>query len=258
MRNLTGPRLAAMVGLVLGFAPIANWLTAGRELPWWSAAVMEWLVLGGAIVLLAVAVARLDAPPEFFSAPGVVITPAGRLYSQFPIGGPAAIALGVAIGAPWVINPLLTGLTALGVYRFAAAVYGEPIGRASGVLFALSPFVLFVGASQMNHVLTLAGVVLALVGLVRWDRGGGGAASAWGAALVGAGIGVAAATRPYDAVAVSVAIAAFQLARVARDRRLARSLAVQLLVGALSVAILLWANARTTGSPWLFGYDVLN
>lgn len=330
MRNLTGPRLAAMVGLVLGFAPIANWLTAGRELPWWSAAVMEWLVLGGAIVLLAVAVARLggatveraaawckrtalaprpavfgaflalvaftlalwfafycyggrffssdemaqrlqanlllqgrffarlDAPPEFFSAPGVVITPAGRLYSQFPIGGPAAIALGVAIGVPWVINPLLTGLTALGVYRFAAAVYGEPIGRASGVLFALSPFVLFVGASQMNHVLTLAGVVLALVGLVRWDRGGGGAASAWGAALVGAGIGVAAATRPYDAVAVSVAIAAFQLARVARDRRLARSLAVQLLVGALPVAILLWANARTTGSPWLFGYDVLN
>src|SRR5207247_2456669 len=222
------------VELVLGVAPIATWLTAGRELPWWSAAVMEWLVLGGAIVLLAVAVARLggatveraaawcrrtalaprpavfgaflalvaftlalwfafycyggrffssdemaqrlqanlllqgrffarlDAPPEFFSAPGVVITPAGRLYSQFPIGGPAAIALGVAIGAPWVINPLLTGLTALGVYRFAAAVYGEPIGRASGVLFALSPFVLFVGASQMNHVLTLAGVVLAL------------------------------------------------------------------------------------------------
>src|SRR2546429_7135072 len=65
MRNLTGPRLAAMVGLVLGFAPIANWLTAGRELPWWSAAVMEWLVLGGAIVLLAVAVARLGgATPE--------------------------------------------------------------------------------------------------------------------------------------------------------------------------------------------------
>src|SRR2546425_9922025 len=59
MRNLTGPRLAAMVGLVLGFAPIANWLPAGRELPGWSAAVMEWLVLGGAIVLLAVAVARL-------------------------------------------------------------------------------------------------------------------------------------------------------------------------------------------------------
>src|SRR2546429_6082842 len=89
--------------------------------------------------------ARLDAPPEFFSAPGVVITPAGRLYSQFPIGGPAAIALGVAIGAPWVINPLLTGLTALGVYRFAAAVYGEPIGRASGVLFGPSPLLAFVG-----------------------------------------------------------------------------------------------------------------
>src|SRR3989454_9226804 len=59
MRNLTGPRLAAMVGLVLGFAPFANGLTAGRGLPWWSAAVMEGLVPGGAIVLLAGAVARL-------------------------------------------------------------------------------------------------------------------------------------------------------------------------------------------------------
>src|SRR5207247_4058753 len=48
------------------------------------------------------------------------------------------------------------------------------------------------------------------------------------------------------------------LARVARDRRLAPSLAVQLLVGALPVAILLWANARTTGSPLRFGYDVLD
>ena len=310
MRNLTGPRLAALVGLVLAFAPIANWLSAGRELPWWSAAVTEWLLFGGAVVLLAVGVARLggatvehaaawcrrtalaprpavfgallalvaftlalwfafycyggrffssdemaqrlqanlllqgrffarlDAPAEFFSAPGVVITPAARLYSQFPIGGPAAIALGV--------------------YWFAAAVYGEPVGRASGALFTLSPFVLFVGASQMNHVLTLAGVMLALVGLVRWDRGGGGAASAWGAACVGAGIGVAAATRPYDTVALSVVVAAFQIGRVARDRRLAPSLAVQLLLGAVPVAILLYANARTTGSPWLFGYDVLN
>src|SRR2546428_5118769 len=326
MRNLTGPRLAAMVGLVLGFAPIANWLSAGRELRWWSAAVAEWLLFGGAVVLLAVGVARLggatiehaaawcrrtalaprpavfgallalvaftlalwfafycyggrffssdemaqrlqanlllqgrffarlDAPPEFFSAPGVVITPAGRLYSQFPIGGPAAIALGVAIGVPWVINPLLTGLTALGVYRFAAAVYGEPIRRARGVVFALSPFVPFVGASPANPVLTLAGVVLALVGLVRWDRGGGGAASAWGAALVGAGIGVAAATRPYDAVAVSVAIAAFQLAPVARDPALAPRLGAPLLVGALPGAVLLWANARTTRRARPFGH----
>src|SRR2546426_12153842 len=70
MRNLTGPRLAAMVGLVLGFAPIANWLTAGRELPWWSAAVMEWLVLGGAIVLLAVAVARLGGGARRGGPPG--------------------------------------------------------------------------------------------------------------------------------------------------------------------------------------------
>src|SRR2546425_3951670 len=69
MRNLTGPRLAAMVGPVLGSAPIASWLPAGRELPWWSAALMEWLVLGGAIVLLAVAVARLGGATVERAAP---------------------------------------------------------------------------------------------------------------------------------------------------------------------------------------------
>src|SRR3989442_11799992 len=90
MRNLTGPRLAAMVGLVLGFAPIANWLTAGRELPWWSAAVMEWLVLGGPIVLLAVAVARLGGATVGRAAPGGRRTPLAPRPPAFP----AFLALG--------------------------------------------------------------------------------------------------------------------------------------------------------------------
>src|SRR2546422_11708061 len=87
MRNLTGPRLAAMVGLVLGFAPIANWLTAGRELPWWSAAVMEWLVLGGAIVLLAGAVARPGGGTRDRAGPrckGTALSPATPRFRAFP------------------------------------------------------------------------------------------------------------------------------------------------------------------------------
>src|SRR2546427_10079904 len=96
MRNLTGPRLAAMVGLVLGFAPIANWLTAGRELPWWSAAVMEWLVLGGAIVLLAVAVARLGgATGERAAAWGrrTPLAPRPAVFGAFlaPVAFPPAL-----------------------------------------------------------------------------------------------------------------------------------------------------------------------
>src|SRR3989475_7287729 len=70
--------------------------------------------------------APLDAPPGVFSAPGVVVPPAGRLYSQFPLGGAAAIALRVAVGVLWGINPLLTRLTPPGVYRFAAAGHPQP------------------------------------------------------------------------------------------------------------------------------------
>src|SRR5207245_5298730 len=172
MRNLTGPRLAALVGLVLAFAPIANWLSAGRELPWWSAAVTEWLLFGGAVVLLAVGVARLggatvqhaaawcrrtalaprpavfgallalvaftlalwfafycyggrffssdemaqrlqanlllqvrffarlDATQVVFSAPGVVIMPAGRIYWHIHIGRPEDSGIGVSVYKP--------------------------------------------------------------------------------------------------------------------------------------------------------------
>src|SRR2546422_4625180 len=97
MRNLPGPRLAAMVGLVLGFAPIANWLTAGRALPWWPAAVMEWLVLGGAIVLLAVAVARLGGATVERAAPWgrrTALAPRPAVFGAF-------LALVAFTLAPW-------------------------------------------------------------------------------------------------------------------------------------------------------------
>ncbi len=200
--------------------------------------------------------ARGESHPEFFSFTGVLDRD-GRWYSAYPIGGPALLALGMALNATWLVNPILTALTACGLYRFAAAAFGEGAARASALLFALSPFVLIMGGSEMNHVGTLALATLALVALASWASAPDGKAAARAAALIGFAVGGMATIRPLDAVAVGAVVGLFQLAVLLRDRGRAPSLLVQLAVGALPVAWLLYANAHTTGQPLLFGYEAL-
>lgn len=200
------------------------------------------------------------APPEFFSAAGI-LDAGGRLTSQYPIGGPALLALGMAARAVWLVNPLLTALIVRNVYRFAAVAYGEPVARAGVLLFVVSPFVLTMGASEMNHVGALALGSLALAALPTWTtaimRGEG---PAWRSAmLIGLGVGGMAAIRPLDALVLGVVIGAFQLAVLVRAPRGGRwsSLLLQVLGGALPVAGLLIANARTTGHALQFAYSAL-
>jgi hypothetical protein len=208
-------------------------------------------------LLLAGRLFALGEPhPEFFAVTGV-LDRAGRWYSMYPIGGPALLAAGMAFGATWLVNPLLTALTACGLYRFAAGAFGEGPARASVLLFALSPFVLIMGASEMNHVGTLALATLALAALASWARAAEPRAVAGAAALIGLAVGGMATIRPLDATAVALVIGLFQLAVVARERARAGSLAVQCAVGALPVAWLLYANAHTTGHPLMFAYDAL-
>jgi hypothetical protein len=194
--------------------------------------------------------------PEFFAVTGV-LDRNGHWYSMYPIGGPALLAVGMRFGATWLVNPVLTALTAGGLYRFAAAAFGDGPARASALLFALSPFVLIMGASHENHAGTLALATLGLVALTRWAAATDPTAAARAAALIGLAVGGMATLRPLDAAAVAVVIGLFQLSVVASEPSRARSLLVQLAAGALPIGFLLYANARTTGRPLLFAYEAL-
>jgi hypothetical protein len=44
---------------------------------------------------------------------------AGRWCSLCPPGWPAILAVGVLLGAPWLVDPLLLGLSIVGVWRLA-------------------------------------------------------------------------------------------------------------------------------------------
>ncbi|TMG81358.1 MAG: hypothetical protein E6H78_16945 [Betaproteobacteria bacterium] len=321
-------RATAVLFAALGVIPVATILTPG-VVPWWDAAVREWLLRGPIVALVALALAlllptrvdallssahalvlrpsarafaagvavcalmaavavawycfagkpftsdemaqqwharvllngRLAAVPEavrefFNTAP--VFDRDGRWFSQYPVGGPAFIALGLAVGAAWLVNPLLLAIATWQLYAFLAGAFDELTARLTTLLFLLSPMVLVMAGSQMNHVPALTFGVIALAALWRWEQSLDARGQRREAAIVGAATGIVALVRPLDAAILALVIGGFQIRRATHDRARWRSLLWQLAAGAIPIALLLWSNARTTGSPLLFGYEALN
>jgi hypothetical protein len=327
-------RAAAVMLLVFGFLPIANWIPGGRDWPRYHGDLEGWIsgsaiALGGGVLyymlsrrsdrlwrdaaldpvirywadrprvatavlvlasfvlyvlsarwvfdgrpLLVDEVAQLfqarifatgriagalDPAPELFSALHLVERD-GRIFSQFPPGGPGILAIGVLLGAPWIAVPLCG---ALAVWCFSAFTRGVEADRPgvsllASLLFAFAPYMVFMSGSQMNHVPTLLGVCAALLALER--------AAAPGASLqrrslralaCGLALGFAATVRPVDAVAFALPVALWLGLRAVRDRQELLPLMASGIGVAIPVAWMLWFNAQTTGSPLLFGYEAL-
>ena len=198
---------------------------------------------------------------EFFSILHVVDT-GDKVYSQFPPGGPAMLALGDLVHASWLVGPVCG---AASVALFARIVrYTDPDSSAAfrlgaTVLFAIAPFGAFMFSSHMNHATALMWVLLAVVGLARAAHRSGSSTldSKVSSALCGLGLGVAATIRPLDGFAFALPAAMWLIALALRDR----SRWVDVLAAGAGVALpfgaMMWVNAETTGSPLLFGYEVL-
>ena len=195
--------------------------------------------------------------PEFFSTTQTLIV-GGRWFTHFPIGPAAVLSPGVAVGMPWLVNPLLAGVAAVLVYRFLASTTSELEARAVSLLFVLSPFVSFMAATQLDHMPALVAIWGAVAALPAWVVSATPARARRYAAVIGGGLGVAATIRPYDAALAALVIGLFQLREIRRDRALAGSLVFQVIAGSVPVALLLAANAATTGDPFAFAYDALN
>jgi hypothetical protein len=198
-----------------------------------------------------------EQPYEFFS--GIqTVNMDGRWFAQFPIGHPLLLMLGVLVGMPWIVNPILGGWTAASVYRFASKTSDETTARLATILFATSPFVLLMSASQMNHPGALAFVMYALVALADWSQASDARSLRSAAIRIGFGFAASAAIRPYEATVFAAVVGVFQLWHARHSAAHARSFVWQLAGGALPLAFLLYVNAQQTGHPLLFGYDALN
>ncbi len=194
---------------------------------------------------------------EFFSILHVVDT-GDKVYSQFPPGGPAMLTLGELVHAPWLVGPVcgaisvalftrlvkLTDPDASPAFRFGATL-----------LFAVAPFGAFMFGSHMNHTTTLMWLMVATLGVAHVAQS---ATPRIGWAFVnGLGLGVAATIRPLDALAFALPAAAWLLWLAWHDKRRWTDVFVSGAGVAIPFAAMMWVNGQTTGSPLLFGYEVL-
>ena len=180
----------------------------------------------------------------------------GRVYGQFPPGGSVLLALGDLCGAAWLVGPVCG---AVSVAAFVAFLRTTEPGRATrwaaAALFAFAPFTVFQSASHMNHGFSLAALLVATAALAKVVTA---ATPRPALALAsGLGYGFAATVRPVDAFAFALPAGVWYLARALRERSRVRDLLAAGVGVALPLALLFWYNARTTGAPLVFGYDVL-
>jgi hypothetical protein len=320
-------QIAALVLLVFGLLPIANWIPGGHDAPWYSQRLADWLS-GGSIVLgigviAAIAFNRypgwwrtglwsgvagrwrrgnrrsdaliavvvfvvcaviaqlvLSAKPllideiiqlyqarifatghlwlpaatyPVFSSAMHLIDWSGKVYGQFPAGGPAMLVPGVWLHAPWLVGP---AFTAIGAYLLARVLrrmeLGDGTALAALLLYAFAPFTLFLGGSMMNHVTEttwLLAATLALLIAVADDN-----PHDLAGFICGLCLGVAATIRPTDAAAFALPTAGWLLWRARHGGPALRALLLSGVGVALPMAVLLYINSQQTGSALRFGY----
>lgn len=321
-------QFAALLLIVLGLLPVANWIPGGHAAPWYAERLRMWLS-GGAIVIgvaliVGIAVRRYPrlwpagawprvasrwrsanhradaliagiaaalyavvsrtilsarpllideviqlyqarlfatgrlwavapAHPEF-TASMHLLDWGGKVYGQFPAGGPAMLAIGTLLHAEWLVGPVVG---ALGVYLFARLLRTiEPRdGTALGALLlaAFAPFVVFLSGSMMNHVSTSAWLIAASLALAVATRSADAAPRA--ALLAGLCLGVAASIRPLDAASFALPTAGWLGWRALRGGVPHLRALLWSGVGiAIPMAALFAVNAAQSGHPFEFGY----
>ncbi len=178
----------------------------------------------------------------------------GRWYSQYPPGHPFLLMLGILMGIPWIVNPLLGSLTVVALYFLGKELYGERIGRISALLGVLSPFLLFMSSGFMNHTSAMFFFVIFLLFFVKGLRSG----KISDGLLAGAGLGMVVNIRPYSAAPLAALFLLFGLFQILkRPRELWKSAAAFVVTASAFTGILLAYNWQTNGSPFLFGFEVL-
>ncbi len=193
--------------------------------------------------------------PELFGSMHLV-DHAGKVFGQFPAGGPAMLALGSLFGAEWLVGPVFAGI---GVWAWGSVlrrIEGPgPTATNALLLFAFAPFAVFMSSSHMNHVTSVTWLVVGMAGLARVTL------SPRPLPLVALGLGVAyglaGSIRPADALAFGAPAGLWLFIRAIKDRtRILECLATA--VGmAIPLGATLWVNAQTTGHPLQFGYTLL-
>ena len=254
--GVTRWRSLRSVGEARWFLPVATGL--GAIIP----AAIRWLVLqGGAVAddeavyrfsAELVASGRLTAPSHplklFFDHAFMVND--GRMFSQYFLGWPAIMALGIPFGATGYVNSVVSAATIPALYELLKIFVGVAWARLGVLVFLTSPMIQIAAATEMSHTSALGSLVYAMW-FVNLALRGGGPGTHFG---FGLSLALSFFIRPVSAVAVALPWALLWM-----WRQLARREFVNILwfgVPTIGLAALfLFVNAEQTGSPFGVAYQ---
>lgn len=198
-----------------------------------AAAAMSWFVLDAlphledevAYLYQAKVMARgaLWAPepenPTPFWVP-FVLTVNGRRFSKYPPGWPAVLALGVRVGAGWLVNPLLGALAVPLLVLLGRDLFDRPTALLAALLMISSPMFLVLSGTLMAHALAMTLGLVFMLAYYRTERAllAGGRAPRW-AVLGGVALGWVVITRPLTAVCLAIPFVGLTLWHIGKDIR---------------------------------------
>lgn len=181
--------------------------------------------------------------PEAFSF-YLVPYQASRWYSIFPPGWPAILAVGVWLGAPWLVNPLLAGLNIILAYFLLREFFDLSVTRLIVLLLAFSPWFVFMGMNFMAHTFTLTCALVAANSIVQVKRTG---KLGW-TILAGIAVGVVSLIRPLDGLIVAGLLGLWALGMDGK-RLSVKALFLFVISAAATGALVLPYNNQVTGEP---------
>jgi hypothetical protein len=188
--------------------------------------------------------------PEFFRARSMILdTEEGRFFAKAFPGWALLLSFGVRIGAPWIVNPLLSALTLILAGWIGRKLLGEAGEPALMGMILVTPFFLLNAASYFNHPATLFCATFFLAAVVKVEEEG----SALWAGAAGTAAAAALSMRPAAAAALFLPFVAWMVTRWARRGRWGRVAALLLPAGIVLAALAAY-NRALYGSPFRSGY----
>src|SRR5215510_9569370 len=170
-----------------------------------------------------------------------------RWFSPFPPGWPAALAVGIWAGVPWLVNPLLAAVNVILSALFVERAYDRKTARLVCVLLCVSPWHVFMAMNFMSHTLAFTCLLIAALAVQRMRETG----NSWFGITGGIGIGFVTFIRPLEGAAIAFAFGLWSLGAQGRRFRLAPAITLTLatlVVGGLQLAY----NASLTGNTGTF------